>query len=405
MSTLIEQIVAQGKLPTVKEELERDEQPRAPPPNAAFVSPRLEDYTVDLPQPGIHFNVPDEVYHSWPALSCSGIRKLAASPTLFYMTTPWLNPDYEQPEEKAWANIGKAYHARILEGREAFNDRFCVKLEKSAIEGLCVTIDDIKARIDTVHGKVPFGKKKEDFVAQLLELEPDAPLWEECQRRYDDENGGKCQLPYDVILRIETAAKMIELHPEISRALSGGWPEVSLFWYCRNTGVPMKMRADYMKTKLITDLKSLENKFELSPEMALRKAIANNRYTIQPSVYLEGAQAVKEIVREHGRSAIFVHGESQQSDAQTDWALKWAEIKDEPEWCWIFQMKGVAPITRGVFYPRGGTKRLLSDEIVSRCKKLFRKFSKDFGVDIWLDIVPMDDTFSDEDIPDWAVDI
>jgi hypothetical protein len=406
MSTdLIDQMVAEGKLPTVKEELERDQEPGNPTPDSAFVPPRLEDYSVDLPQPGIHFGVPDEVYHSWPALSCSGIRKLAASPTLFYMTTPWLNPDYEQPEEKAWASVGKAYHARILEGREAFNERFCVKLEKASIEGLCCTIDDIKVRISEVHGKVPFGKKKEDFVAQLLELEPDAPIWEECQRRYEEENGGKCQLPYDVILRIETAAKMIELHEELSKAVSGGHAEVSFFYYCPKTGIPMKARVDYLKLKAMVDLKSYENKFDLSPEFAIPKSIANQRYPLQPSVYLEAAQAVKEIIRKSEGAAIYDADGKPAANDRRDWALKWAQRKEEPEWLWIFQQKGVAPITRGIYYPTGGTMRLLFDEIVSRAKKRFRACALTFGTDTWLDIAPINDTFADEDIAPWAADI
>jgi hypothetical protein len=65
-----------------------------------------------------------------------------------------------EPEEKAWANVGKAYHARILEGREAFNERFCVKLEKHAIEGLCVTIDDIKKRIDEFTARFPSARRR-----------------------------------------------------------------------------------------------------------------------------------------------------------------------------------------------------------------------------------------------------
>lgn len=407
----IERLRAQGADvgPTVEQVLEGEERVTLPPPTR--FSPARLDGSPELPEPGIYFGVPDSVYHSWPALSCSGIRRLAASPTLFYMTTPWLNASYEEPEEKAWANIGRAYHARILEGSEAFNQRFCVKLEKSAIPDLCVTIDDIKERIDKVHGKVPFGKRKEDFVAQLLDLEPDAPIWEECQRRHEEENAGRCQLSYEVIERIEIAARMIEKHEELSQAVRGGYPEVSLLWVCAKTGVPMKARVDYLKLKLMVDLKSYENKFELSPEQACRKAIANNRYPLQPSVYLEGAAAVKKLIRDNAATVAlwlpglgYMHGDTVPEEYR-HWALKWAWREEEPEWLWIMQQKGVAPITRGIFYPKGGTTRLLFDEIVSRCKKRFRQFSETFGTDTWLDLAPIDDTFADEDIPPYASEI
>lgn len=404
MNDLIDGMVADGKLDKVEKIIETGEE-SAPPSPALFVPPVADGYATQLPSPGIHFGVPDEVYHSWPALSCSGIRKLAASPTLFYMSTRWLNPSFEEPEEKAWANIGKAYHARILEGRDALNERFCVKLDKAAIPGLCVTIEDIQARIVEHHRAELRKGKKEVQIAHLLELEPDAPIWEECQRRYDEENAGRCQLPYEVIERIEIAAAMIERHDELRVVFSGGHPEVSFFWICPKTGIPMKARVDYLKLKIMVDLKSYENMLELSPESAVRKAIANKRYPLQPSVYFEGAQAVKALIRDSEGAAIYAADGTAAPNDLREWAIKWAQREEEPAWLWVFQQKGIAPITRGIFYPKGGTTRILYDEIVSRMKKRFREFAQTFGTDIWLDVAPIDDTFADEDIPPWAMDI
>jgi hypothetical protein len=49
-----------------------------PSSGTPFVMPVLDGYPVDFPEPGIYFGVPDEVYHAIPALSASGIKKLAA---------------------------------------------------------------------------------------------------------------------------------------------------------------------------------------------------------------------------------------------------------------------------------------------------------------------------------------
>lgn len=397
---LIDGMVADGKLDTVASAM-GDERPPTPAP---FVAPRLEGSAL-LPPAGIHFHLSEEAYHAAPALSCSGIKKLASSPTLFWATTPWLNEDYEPPEEKAHFAIGKAYHARILEGPEAFTDRFCIALDKAAIPDLCVTIDDIKARIEGL-GAEPLKKgKKEDFVAQLLELEPDAPIWEECLRRHEEANQGKTPLHFEIVKRIEIAAAMIERHDELSRVLRGGYPEVSLFWTCPKTGVPMKARADYLKRKGIVDLKSYENKFENSPENAIRKTIANQRYNLQPSVYFEGAEAVRKMVRKHGIDAIHVHAPDETDiSEECAFAFKWAEHSEPDEWLWIFQQKGPAPITRGVTYPRGGTTKLVSDEIISRAKKRFRLCAETYGTDTWLDLADIYD-LADEDIPPWATEI
>lgn len=405
---VIERGVREGKLDRVDKILE-GEGASSPTPPEAFSPPSLESYPHSFPGEGIYFGMPDEEYHAVPALSCSGIRKLASSPFLYWMLCPWLNEAYEPPKDKAHFQIGKAYHARILEGDAAFHERFGVALEKDSIEGLCITIDDIKKRIAEKHGALPVGRAKQDFVDQLLELEPNAPIWDVLRERHAEENAGRTLLPLDVVVRIEVAAKAIEAHPELSKVLRAGYPEVSLFWIDQRTGVPMKARADWLKVKGIVDLKSYENKFDLSPGEAIRKAIANNRYNLQPSVYFAGAERVRQVVRSHGASAVHwwpavTHGDLTGAEAAIAFALKWADWNEPDEWLWIFQQKGVAPITRGVGYPRGGTTKMLSDEIVSRMVKRYRDFSVAFGTDAWLDIEPIYD-IADEDIPPWATEI
>jgi hypothetical protein len=74
---------------------------------------------------------------------------------LYWATCPWLNPDWaelKQEEEERRKklgqdhfDIGKAYHARMLEGRAAFEERFAVSLDKKDHPNALVTTDDIKA--------------------------------------------------------------------------------------------------------------------------------------------------------------------------------------------------------------------------------------------------------------------
>lgn len=390
MADLIDAMVADGRLDTVASALgDKPEEPKA------FVPPVLEGYPHELPAPGIYFNMDEDAYFAAPALSCSGIKKLASSPTLYWATTPWLNADVEEREEKDHFTIGKAYHARILEGPETFNERFSIALDKKAIPDLCVTVDDIKARIVESGGE-PKGKKKEDFVAQLLELDPDAPIWESLCARHAEANEGKAMLPFDVVKRIEYAAMQIERHEELGAAVRGGHPETSLFWIDERTGVPMKARVDYLKLKMLVDLKTLENKFENSPERAIQKAIANLRYYLQPTVYWEGVEAVKTLLR-RGEAA------TDATDEQKAWLEKWAARKEPPAWLFIFQQKGVAPVTRGVFFPQS-TLYLVAKEIIAEMKRRYRKNAELWGTDAWLDIAPTYD-LADDEIPSWSTEI
>lgn len=410
----LEKLMATGNVSTVGQII-GDEGPA--PPQGPFSPARLGD-TPPFPEPGIYFDMPEEEYHAIPALSSSGVKLLAASPMLFWAKTGWLNPDKEEAEDKEHQALGKAYHCRILEGKAAFADRFRIGMDKADYPDALESTDEIKlaigeagatavSRIGTgtfapnakgVEKEVTRAARKEDWIEQLLELNPDVQIWSRITSQFGADNAGKTFVTAEQLKRIEIAAAMIERDPELSKAMAGGYPEVSLFWYCARTGVPMKARADRLKTRAIVDLKTIANQNEMSIERAIAREIANRKYNIQPSVYFEGADQVRKLVRAGGASV--VHGTR---DA-VSWALKWAQHSDPDQFLWIFQQKGVAPVTRGLFYPRGGTTKMVTDDIVTAQKRRFRNFSETYGIEPWLDIASIYD-IADEDIPPWSTEI
>ncbi|WP_375188466.1 PD-(D/E)XK nuclease-like domain-containing protein [Sphingobium yanoikuyae] len=402
-----------------------------------FTAPTLPDYEPQFPAPGIYFDMPDEVYHAIPALSQSGIKKLAASPMLFWAGCVWMNAAKRARQERAHFTNGKAYHCRLLEGAAAFAERFVTSPDKSQFEGLLESTAQIKHAITQVvlhdaggnpltikpvttveeddgkGGVLKRPAKKEDWTKQLLELNPEAPIWEAIEARYLKEHEGKTFIHADMMAEIELAARMIELDPGVAPLVRGGMSEVSLFWYCPVTGVPMKMRVDKMKVRRMVDLKTLVNQRERSIENAIRFEISGYKYNLQPSVYFEGAAQVRKIVRKLGAQAIRVWGEDTDEPDEAmarrvaecrAFAEKWASHVEPDEWTWIFQQKGDAPITRAVHYLRGGTVNMVTDDIVSLAKKRFREFAEGFGTDPWLDIAPPY-TLADEDIPTSATEI
>ena len=335
-----------------------------------FVPATLEG-TPPLPAPGIYFGMSDEEYHALPALSNTGIKKLAASPMIFWASTPWLSErkrkqNEEAGDDKAHHVFGKAYHCRLMEGASVFALRYAVELDpadypdclvhtdeiKAAIgkfteqapvkpcssrkdelqaqlaaltktthaEGLAeiatMKVDDLKSYIrdhkETVPvkpvakvtdpdgpGGEPYERSavKADWIAQLLALDPDAKVFARLQQQHGEAHRGKVFVTSDQAAELEIAAAMIERDPELKHAFTGGHAEVVLIWYCRKTGVPMKCKVDYLKIKRLVDLKSIGNQRERSIENAIRFEIASYHYNIQPSVYFEGAQVVRELVR------------------------------------------------------------------------------------------------------------
>jgi hypothetical protein len=312
-----------------------------------------------------------------------------------------------------------------MEGRDEFERRFALYPEKP--DGCLTSTEEITAaiieaggqpqtRIETGQMKISRGKevpatraaKKDDLIEQLLLIKPDALIWSRIEAEYMAENEGKMFITADQLLRIEKAGRMIEDDPNLRKAFSGGYAEVSLFWRCPKTGVPMKARADYLKVKALVDLKSYANQQGLTPERAIGKAIASNRYALQPSVYYEGVAEVRRMVRE-GSGTVKVCGDHTpaETEAMMEWALRWAahdERAEPTQFLFVFQMTGKAPITRGLWWPRAGTHKIVADNIVEQSKRKFRLAAEQFGTDTWLDIAPIYD-LNDDDVPGYWADI
>lgn len=413
----------------------RDETP------TRFEPARL-DGTPPLPEPGIYFGMDDETYHALPAFSATGVKLMAASPMLFWGKTGWLNA--EQAEQRAELEkgkdhlpIGHAYECRILEGQEAYDRRFVSKPDKPDFgEGVIQGTDAIKAAImrleavpvtrvptgETVpdpKAKEPGGTKpvlraavKADWIEQLLALDPEAKIYErlmaDFDAKFEAEHKGKVLMPAVVDRRIQIAARMIERDPGIAPFMKGGQVQVVLIWYCPVTGVPMKAKIDKLQITRIIDMKTVANQRERSLGEAIRWEIGGYHYNVQPSVYFEGAQIVRQMVREHAASVIWSWDGNEQPasvhEERVAWALKWASHALPDEWGWLFQQKGIAPVTRLVWYPRGGTTKMLTDDIVSMQKRRFREWSETFGTEPWLDLA---DPYmiADEDIPRQATEI
>lgn len=474
-SAEIERLREQGVtgLQTVEEIIEGEDRPTPLP--ARFSPARLAE-APELPEPGLYFGMSDDDYHALPALSNHGIKKLAASPMIFWANTPWLSPKKAKQaaekvvDEKQHHVFGKAYHCRIMEGREEFHRRFVVELDPADYPDALVHTDQIKAAIrrhtetvpvkpcstrkdeltaqlialttapaSTVEGlKVdqlkdairqytceqpvqPWGKVedtmpdtgevymrqcvKADWIRQLQALEPDAKIFDVIQAEFLALHDGKSVIPFDFYEQLELAARLVEADPEVQHAFKGGYAEVTLIWHCPVTGVPMKARVDYLKVKALVDLKSIANQRDRSIENAIRFEISSYHYNIQPAVYSEGDKIVRELVREHGAKVVHVaEGYPYPADEVTTWALKWASHRGAVEWMWVFQQKGDAPITRGVFYPLEGLTNMVTRDIVASAKRKFRQFSEAYGTDPWLDVKPPY-LIADEDIPQSATEI
>lgn len=426
----------------------------------------------DFPQPGIYFGMPEEEYHAVPALSASGLKKLSASSMDFWANS-WMNLDREE-RESAFLDYGKAVHAFVLEGEQAYLSRYALELDSNDFENVITSSEEIKAAIRKFSTMAPvqpkgttkqalidqlddLGRKyaekvnlegtvpqlreriavfkesqpvapvtrvteegpdgeqttrpaqKADFIAQLLDLNPDAKIWDHMIEQHLASNEGKSLISAKDDYRIRLAARMILAHREIGPLFSDGHAEVSIFWFCPSTGVPMKARLDWLTLADIVDLKTFSNKNGVVVDRAIERAIANYRYNVQHCVYDEAVEAAKSLIREIGEAAIFhcdkdVNAEQVDTDARDAWCREWAS-REGAGFVFVFQQSGIAPVTRGKRMPREGMGVFgTTARRIEELKSFWAANVEVYGLDPWVDTQPIQQ-IDDEDLPLWATEI
>lgn len=343
--------------------------------------------------PGVHFGLPEDDYFSVPALSASGVKNIRMSPLDFWARARWLNPSYEDDNEEvdSFARVlGKAYHKRILEGREDFAGCYAPTFDPADHEDALDSADDIKEalrRHKEQGANVKLSGKKADMIANLLEIQPSAKIMDTLREIYEGDHEGKTFLPPKYLDKIELAAAMIERDPQLSKAFTGGMSEVSIFWTCEKIGVPCKARLDYLKPKAIVDLKTFANKNGYPISRAIDRELGYNRYPVQGSWYYDAADQVAGLI-----NAGKVYG-----DAPHDY-LGALHANHEKTFLYVFQQKGVAPVAMGKSFPRSLTNCLLAAAQCEAAKQTYRTCTETFGADPWLVPAPIT-AFDDATIP------
>ena len=409
------------------------------PPAFLEVETPLEMPRIDLtpaePALGIHFGMPDELYHELPCASKTHLVNLLASSTIFWSKS-WLNPEHVKDErekiekaikdEKLYRMVGKAYHAMILEGHRAYEDRFYVAPDPREYPKALRLVDEVKQAIVERNGKpvstvdIPDqpGKTrraaKDDWIAQLVQMDRSVEVWDDIVAKATRIAGNRALISVDDDRQIRVAARMIAQDPQLAKAFKGGYPEVTLVWRDPRQGVLMKARIDYLKLRLVVDLKSFQNSQGRSIRRAIIRAISENNYAFQPAVYLQGVDEVRKLIRERGASAVHFHGGMAEGPKSVDeggeacealeFAFRWAKVDAPDRWLWVFQQKGEAPVTRGYYHPLGSTYHTIATQTVVDGIRSFRRNAEIYGADPWLDLAEIDDLTEDE-LPLWGLDI
>jgi hypothetical protein len=241
------------------------------------------------------FGLPEDAYHNDPALGSSGLRHLMVSPLTFWADSR-LNPDREESESDA-KDYGRAYHKLILEGDDAFTSTYAEELDALDYPTHLKSGESLRKKCDEL-GLKKNGTNGE--MAQRIRAKADEDglevfLWDEVVAEHAAANDGKIFLSKKLYRRALLAKRAI-LASYFMGMVSGGVPEVSLFWTDKRTGVKCKARLDYLRPNRITDLKTFSNSKGLPLLTAVGHSITNYRYLMQAVMYIDGLRNVMEAI-------------------------------------------------------------------------------------------------------------
>ena len=214
---------------------------------------------------GIYFNLSNDEYHRDPALSHSGMTQVLIS-WQDYWERSCHNPDKAEYKPTDAMQFGERSGMLLLEPKR-FNAQF------------------------NSYGRAPSAAKG----VWLSSIE-----YNKIKRSVDD------------IMSVPKAAAYFEQ----------GYPEVSIFWRDKITGVPLRARIDYLRTFGAIDFKRIAG---VGP-YAIGKAVKAQGLDIQNFLYLEGIKAAREWLR---RMKDFEIQEfAQQQGVELEWLCAFRDEED-----------------------------------------------------------------------------
>lgn len=342
---------------------------------------RNEDGTYCLPD-GVFVGLDESIYHADTALGSTSIKQLAKNPPKWQYDR--LRPRKEvTPEHFIW---GRAFHCRILEGKEEFDRRYAKPPTPKDHPEALNTSDDIKEFLKQ-NGQKSTGSKDE-LIARARELDDCPPFFSDILAAWYEAHPNHEDLTERQMQEIEDAVTIMGRDPILSSVMQAGTlmsgaSELSIFW-TDPTGIRRKGRLDYTlppagaRTKSLTlDLKHFTTFKEGDNEEAAKHKIHTECYDVQGAYYLDQIAAARDMAKSD-----MIYG----GDAEASATVKaFLEAKDM-DWVWIFIRRdaGMVPVIISVdtLDPMFKHGRVIVADALNR----YRDFVARFGLnDLWSD--------------------
>jgi hypothetical protein len=281
---------------------------------------------------GIYLDMPNEVYHSLPALSSSKLKKFMESPAHYYREYVSGIDRKRTVVTQRTFDTGSHAHMLILEPEGYYNLFFRAPIPSDYPDALHTAID-IEARLAEL-GLKKSGTKAEK-IARLNEANPAIQIYKVIRQEYCLKHGpegqgtfdgapvtrygGKIAIDAQIWDDAHRAEKTTREHAEADNYFQNGLPEVAMFARCPITGLMLKVKYDWLRFD--DEAVDMKTTFSTKPE-DFKRQLFNLHYDVQMEFY----KYVAKLQDINIRSFIFVATEFVNADICQPYELPLKQI-------------------------------------------------------------------------------
>ncbi|MFC6197858.1 PD-(D/E)XK nuclease-like domain-containing protein [Ponticaulis profundi] len=333
-----------------------------------------------ISEPGVYLNLPDSDYFAVDAIGSSDIKKLLKNPADWWYESAH-NPHYERSSDSAARTLGSALHCLLLEGEQAYAERFAVEPDPKDYPNAARTVKDLRELLNLFDIEFKATSNKPDLVEKFRAYNLHHRSWDLIVEEHRElVEGGMTPLTARQDRCVRHMSELALAHEDIGPAIRGGLNEVSVFWRREGDDTLYRARFDCLQPGFNLDLKSMSNWQGRNVAQSVIKQITELEYDLQRVFYDEARSAL----REHVQAGRIITGAGTTDENLT--SLKQIASRDEWKWVWLFYQvrddrTGKAPILVPRLHEPTGTVYEEAQNAIELALENYRDFRDRFSLD------------------------
>lgn len=341
--------------------------------------------------PGVYLNLPEADYFAADAIGSSDLKKLLKNTADWWYTSTH-NPHFEQPADTPSRILGRALHCLLLEGPEAYSERFSIEPDPKDWPNAARTVKDLRALLNDREVYFKSSDLKPDLIARAKEAGLKNMVWDLIaeQHLYNVEEKGMTPLTTVQDRCVRHMAELALQHEDIGPAIQTGLTEVSVFWHRPDDdSILYRARFDCLRPGFILDLKSMSNWQGRDVSQSVIKQITELEYDLQRVFYDEARAEFSRFVE---KDIVFFGSEKAPLDHfdptldEQIGLLRTIAPRDTWQWVWLFYQvrddkTGKAPILVPRMHSPEGQVYIEAQVAIEQAIANFKEYRNRFGLE------------------------